>query len=191
MKHPFISLLLLLASANVYGQVERADSIELSDSEVHSPEVMHPISLPGEMPWAAGGSSVAGPLPWMAPLVNSVGRMPEFKPEPIYPGRIAAWSGGTLYGMTDSRSMPGLMGIEEVRIGVGHSVGRFSFTAYGEALKYAGFRSLTTSVGFGGSVSYTVNERVSLTLFGSYYTSPGRMSAAYCISCCTTTVIIA
>ncbi|MGN0219227.1 MAG: hypothetical protein ACI4AX_02965 [Muribaculaceae bacterium] len=70
-------------------------------------------------------------------------------------------------------SMPGLMAVESGRLALEQELGRFTLTAYGEALKYGYFRGLSTTYGFGGSLTYRASDRLSLTLFGSYY-SPMR-----------------
>lgn len=98
-----------------------------------------------------------------------------FHHKPIHPGEIASWYRGGISGFTGSESLPGMMGIEQGRISLYQSVGNFTFTAYGEALKYGFYRGLRTSTGFGGSIGYMLNDNVSFTVFGSYYTSPGSM----------------
>ena len=88
-----------------------------------------------------------------------------FTPEPY----IFRWHAGGLYGAAASVSMPGLMAVESGRLALEQDLGRFTLTAYGEALKYGYFRGLSTTYGFGGSLTYHASDRLSLTLFGSYY----------------------
>ena len=74
--------------------------------------------------------------------------------------------------------MPGMMGIERGGLSVSQNIGDFSFNVYGEAVRYGLYRDLRTSLGYGGSISYDINDRVSVTMFGNYYTSPGPMHPA-------------
>ena len=103
---------------------------------------------------------------------------PTFTPAAIHPGQIAAWHNGGLTGFTSSQSMPGMMGIERGGFTVGQNFGDFSFNVYGEAVRYGLYRDLRSSLGYGGSISYNINDRVSVTMFGNYYTSPGPMHPA-------------
>lgn len=86
---------------------------------------------------------------------------------------IFRWQTGGLYGSAASVPMPGLMAVESGRLTLEQELGQFTLSVYGEALKYGYFRGLTSSYGFGGSVTYRASDRLSLTLFGSYY-SPAR-----------------
>ena len=103
---------------------------------------------------------------------------PTFTPAAIHPGQIAAWHNGGLTGFTSSQSMPGMMGIESGRLSVGQNIGNFTFSIYGEANKYGFYRGLQTSLGFGGSVDYEINDRFGITLFGSYNTPTRGMHPA-------------
>lgn len=82
---------------------------------------------------------------------------------------IFRWQTGGLYGSAASVPMPGLMAVESGRLTLEQDLGQFTFSVYSEALKYGYFRGLTSSYGFGGSVTYRASDRLSLTLFGSYY----------------------
>lgn len=89
--------------------------------------------------------------------------------EPLTPGVIASWGSGAIVGNTAMESMPGLMGRESGQIALVQNFGRFNIRAYGAAEKYGYYGSLSRTVGFGGSVSYQASDKVSITLFGSYY----------------------
>lgn len=86
-------------------------------------------------------------------------------------GRIAVWNSGGLFANGGSASLPGMMGVESGSLIFMQQAGRFTFTAHGDAMKYGYFGGLQTIFGFGGSISYRFSDRVSMTLFGSYYTS--------------------
>lgn len=45
-------------------------------------------------------------------------------------------------------------------------------------MKYGYFNGLTTSYGIGGSLSYRINDRLSVTMFGNYYTPTGNVNPA-------------
>lgn len=93
-------------------------------------------------------------------------------------GRIFLWQNGGIFGSGRQESMPGLMAIESGSLIFVQQLGRFTFTAHGDAVKYAYFGGLQTSYGFGGSLSYQFSDRVSMTIFGSYYTPTGGMTPA-------------
>ena len=94
------------------------------------------------------------------------------------PQAIAAWRGGEMTAYGQSAAMPGLMGMAEGTVSVSQQMGAFTLTAYGEAVKYGYYRGLDTSWGFGGSLTYTVNDKLSVTLFGNYSTPVGRLQPA-------------
>lgn len=104
--------------------------------------------------------------------------LPQFSYTLRSSGAIAAWDSGALLGTASAESLPGLMGIERGGVAMTHSAGAFSMTAYGEAVKYGFFGGLRTSWGFGGSLTYEASERLSFTLFGSYYSRVGPMAPA-------------
>lgn len=85
-------------------------------------------------------------------------------------GRIAVWNSGGLFASGAAASLPGMMGVESGSLIFVQQAGRFTFTAHADAAKYGYFGGLQTTFGFGGSVSYQFSDRVSMTLFGSYYT---------------------
>lgn len=104
--------------------------------------------------------------------------LPELRLRYFTPGEIVGWENGGAFGDTRLQSLAGMMGIESGRLGIRQSLGDLSFTAYGEALKYGFYQGLTRSLGVGGALSYRINDRVSVTVFGHYYSSPGLMSPA-------------
>ena len=87
------------------------------------------------------------------------------------PGLEIAASGG-------SESLPGLAGIERGRLSVTAGVGPLTLSAWGGAEKYGYFGGLQTIYGFGGSLTYRISPRMSLTAYGSYFTAPRGMNPA-------------
>lgn len=81
---------------------------------------------------------------------------------------IASWGTGGVYASGSTMSMPGMMGLESGRINVSQSFGPVTVTAYASVTKMGYFRGLNTSYGFGGQIDYRINDRWSVTLFGSY-----------------------
>lgn len=92
----------------------------------------------------------------------------------LYPGQITMmqWSGGAAIVAGQRESMPGLLGRESAVLNFYQNVDKFTFTAFGVANKIGYYHGLSTQWGFGGSVSYALNDNLSFTAFGSYYTQP-------------------
>lgn len=83
---------------------------------------------------------------------------------------FSLWDGAQLGVSGSSTSLPGMMGIESGSLSFTQQLGNLTVTAYGTASKFGYFRGLQTVYGFGGSVSYRINPRWSITAFGSYST---------------------
>lgn len=127
----------------------------------------------------------AAPLPpYVEPLryssdylpLSQHGRLPALRPEVAFtPGvaPLAAWESGSAFFAGNSTSLPGLMKIDAASFNVQQTFGPVTISAFAQAMKYGCFRGLSTSWGFGGSATYRVSDRVSLTLFGSYHTGAG------------------
>lgn len=97
---------------------------------------------------------------------------------PLQPPYLSLWEGARLSGRTTMEAVPGLMGIESGSVILTQDLGKFTLSGYGEALKYGFFGGLRNSYGYGGSLTYHMSDRVDITVFGSYYTSPGPMAPA-------------
>ncbi|MDE5596050.1 MAG: hypothetical protein K2I89_10855, partial [Muribaculaceae bacterium] len=82
---------------------------------------------------------------------------------------VSSWNGGRLYFNGGIQSMPGLMAIESGSINFEQTFGKFSFNLFGSANKYGYFNGLKTSYGFGAEATYRFNDRVSATVFASYF----------------------
>ena len=144
------------------------DSPALSSPAISSPALPSP-ALP-----SPGLSSIPAPLRGRLTAPS----LPEFSYALRAPGELTAWSGGAIVGGISGTDLPGLMAIEQGNLSFIQEFGPVTLTAYGEAIKYGFFNGLRTSYGFGGSLTWQASDRLSLTLFGSYYTSPGPMSPA-------------
>lgn len=96
--------------------------------------------------------------------------MPKFTSD-MYLSRatVSAWNGGRIYLTGGTETFPGLMAIEAGSINVEQSFGNFSLNIFGSATKYGYFNGLKTSYGFGAEATYRFSERVSATIFASYY----------------------
>lgn len=106
-------------------------------------------------------------LPSVFAPVGNLYRTPSMVAMPGMVG-FKLWKGASITVDGASASMPGLMGIESGRLTFNQDFGRFSFSAWGNVDKFGYFRGLQTSWGFGGQLSYRFNERLSMTVFGSY-----------------------
>lgn len=106
-------------------------------------------------------------------------RVPQMRHSYTPYGQIIDWNTGGISASMGASAMPGLMGIESGSLWLHQSVGALTFAMSAEAMKYGYFRGLETQYGFSGSLTYDVNDNLSLTMFGSYYTAPhGFMSPA-------------
>lgn len=81
---------------------------------------------------------------------------------------LLSWHQGSFYATGASTGLPGLMGIEQGALNLSQSFGKFNLTVYGSAIKYGFFQGLETSYGFGGELTYIINDKTSVTMFGSY-----------------------
>lgn len=70
------------------------------------------------------------------------------------------------------------MGIESGTLDFRQRVGALTISLFASATKYGYFRGLSTSYGFGGSLSYDFNDKLGMTVFGSYASSPVGMNQA-------------
>ncbi len=82
---------------------------------------------------------------------------------------VYGWNSGRIVAHGFSSVYPGLMKIDSGSIGISQNLGNFSFYIGGMANKYGFFRGLHTQYGINGSISYSFNERLSATVFGTYY----------------------
>lgn len=89
-----------------------------------------------------------------------------------------SWERGGVFATGSREALHGLMGIESASVGISQRIGGFSVAVYASAAKYGYFRGLSASYGFGGAMSYDFNEQLSMTLFGSYASTPAGMGQA-------------
>lgn len=161
---------------------EPADS--LRNGGIIPPEKIDSIQSPLTSPLSGGGAESSGSLSPVRPEISPAltGEMPAdlrpFRYSMPADGRIFLWRNGGVFGNVSSASMPGLMGVERGSVIFLQQAGRFTFTAHADAAKYGYFNGLQTSLGYGASVSYRFSDRVSMTVFGSYYTPLNAMSPA-------------
>lgn len=102
-------------------------------------------------------------MPEPSPMVRAMGR-------PVL-GSMAdgVWVNGWFYAAGSTELYPGMLEVDQGRVGISRSIGDFSFSAYAAANKYGSYRNVSTNFGFGGRMSYRFTERLSLTAFGAYY----------------------
>lgn len=73
--------------------------------------------------------------------------------------------------ITSSRqSLPGLMGIESATATARFSNERLSFEPHAQVIRYGYLHGVQTSYGIGATIGYNISDRLSLTVFGSYFT---------------------
>ncbi len=90
---------------------------------------------------------------------------------PIYPNAtFIGWDTGMVSAFGASNSLSGLMGVETGGLALTQNFGRLTLGVYGVAEKYGWYNNLSTTWGFGGTMSVTLNDHLSLHAFGSYQT---------------------
>ena len=90
------------------------------------------------------------------------------------------WRGSALVVSGGADSMPGLLDRESGALTLYQNVGRWNFSASALADKYrfVGLGFLQTRYGVGGTVSYMVNDALSLHAFGYYYGNSSMITPA-------------
>ena len=90
------------------------------------------------------------------------------------------WKGANIGFYGSNYHLPGLMNTSSGSMVFHQDLGRWHFTASGEANKYwmPWQRSLFTQYGFGGTVGYDVSEALSLHAFGYYYANQMQVGPA-------------
>lgn len=86
------------------------------------------------------------------------------------PGIPTAWKTGYLRVASGAEAMPGMMGVEYGSAGIGQNLGRFSLSSHVDVMRYGFYRGVVNQYGIGGAITYHASDRVSVTLFGNYYT---------------------
>ena len=101
---------------------------------------------------------------------TSVFQMPKINTN-IMPGvaHISSCRKGYIYATGGIQTMPGLMAINSGSLNIEQNFGNLNVSVYGVATKYGYFHGLQTSYGFGGSLTYKFNEKISATVFGEYH----------------------
>jgi hypothetical protein len=168
-------ILLLMTHASMSAQEEVTDTLTVRsgmDSQTKD-EALIPLegALPtGQAPMetGVGNSTVPGfffPLQYYSSIL---------------PGQttLANWGSGSLTAAGQTAVMPGMMAMDGGEIILRQRMGHLTLDAYGAANHYGYFRGLDTQWGVGGSLTYQVNDNLSLTAFGAYYTSTGIMQPA-------------
>jgi hypothetical protein len=92
---------------------------------------------------------------------------------PTLSASLSQWNNGMIVATGQRETMPGLMNIDRAFLSVYQQLGPWDINAYGAAAKYGYFRGLSTQWGFGGSITYHINDNMSLSAFGAYYTATG------------------
>ena len=84
--------------------------------------------------------------------------------ESLHMGRL---DGGT-FGYGNYTSMPGLGNFGSATIGIAQNLGSLTLTGAISGYKYHVNRNLYNDFGVSGSITYHINERLSLSVFGNY-----------------------
>lgn len=184
-----ISLVLLLLSflsavvAQENGGVmdvrqERAmPRLPVADS-LSSQNFIPPVKTPGMSVMTMTGSGFYGESYAVKTPGMSLVTMPYQFSGRHTPQYIVNWNRFGMVADHRSENYPNLMEVRSAMMGVSRQGEHFSLTVYGEANKYLIPLQVTNQFGVGGSMSYRLNDHVSMTLFGMYYTSNPYFSMA-------------
>jgi hypothetical protein len=174
MKKILICLILLTAYTRIYAQEEVTDTLTVHPNDDGQSEKDTLVPLEGVLP--------TGQTPKRNETGNTIPGFffPLQYYSSILPGQttLANWSSGSLTAAGQTAVMPGMMAVDGGEIILRQQMGNFTLEAYGAANHYGYFRGLDTQWGAGGSLTYQVNDNLSLTAFGAYYTSTGIMQPA-------------
>lgn len=110
----------------------------------------------------------------ISPLFDEMPRRPQFtlSGSPIHSTFKLDETGlfGPLSGYGSSASYPGMMDVRSAYLNLSASVGIADFNLWGEASQIGSFRSYSRQFGYGLSTRLHFTDRLSMTLFGTYYT---------------------
>ncbi len=161
-----ISILCASLAPAATAQTETSDTVKVREQATKVESALRPWrpveELPDAMCYFATPASYLG----RSYPANDYSFSGRFVTSPY----VFQWQGGGLYVSADTDAMPGFMAVESGRLTFGQRLGRLTISAYAEALKYGYFRGMSNSYGYGGSVTYHASDRLSVTIFGSYYT---------------------
>ena len=82
---------------------------------------------------------------------------------------LRAWDTGSVSAVAGHSTLPGMLAMETGALVVTQRFGNVTLSGSVMAEKYRTFRGLDTNYGISGMLSYQINERFSLNLFGQYY----------------------
>lgn len=174
-----ILIFIHIAALSAFSQIEMPEKLRLPDAPEDSlPSYMRPVTAVGS-PDSLSRSGLSTDFmlrKFESTLKSSFydqSRFPAITSVDIGAPNFVGfnlWDGAQLGVSGSTTSFPGMMGIESGSISFTQQLGNLTVTAYGTASKFGYFRGLQTSYGFGGSVTYRINQRWFITAFGSYST---------------------
>ena len=168
-KQLILALCCAFCSSAIKAQSE-TDGLLKSDSSINMIPVEQKSLLLRDSTYPKFATMNLKPKPEKLPVLNDNSRIYTDIPKA---GNTSfnLWRGASLgfYGMTSQQV--GLMGTERGMVSLNQHVGRWDFNAMAIANKYwmPWQHTLTTQMGYGGTIGYNINSRVSLHAFGYYY----------------------
>ena len=186
-KYIGIYVVMAISAMTTYAQIpERSDTLRINTDSLNLYDRSHEFETPdmsSGMPWRYTNPSLTAPLDFQwAPadiynrtdISGSTNSLINFQIPAVsfYPGvaNIGIWKTGAFFANGSRAYYPGLAGVEKGALNLSQNFGPLNITASAGAAKFGYFRGLTTQWSFGGSMTYSFSERLSLTLFGNYYT---------------------
>lgn len=115
---------------------------------------------------------------YLPELILDKKTVPVFDFDTRQGGYLFPWEGGGVTVTGSKQSLPGLAGIESGAVGVGQTFGDLTVQAAVTADKYGYMNGLTTIYGVSALASYDFSPKVSLTVYGSFYSRNAYLSAA-------------
>lgn len=172
MRKVVVTLMAFLAVLSARAQTEVADSSGMVSGPGSVPSFMVPAGE-GEISPTAADSYLHSVMEYDR-MMMPYRRLwnPARAIEVPYSGpSLFSWPGGMVTASSSTVSMPGMMAVESGGLNFVGNYGPVTLSAGVTAAKYGYFRGLQTSYGFNARIDYRINDRWSLTLFGSYYTN--------------------
>ncbi|MCM1293025.1 MAG: hypothetical protein NC111_06495 [Bacteroides sp.] len=166
--------LIMLTTATIHVAAEQPDTLNVAPAKGPIPSYLLPVPFDSISPSAVDiPSSAAYPhLPVGNPysLGANILTAPPISLSYLVPRNILGWEGGSISGSSYSNSFPGMMSTYSASMSLTQNFGPLALSAHAGATDYGYFRGMQRGWSFGGSMTYEINPKWSVTLFGEYHT---------------------
>lgn len=86
-------------------------------------------------------------------------------------GMLSSWKGGFISGSGSHATMPALMSHHNATFTAVQGIGNLTLSASVSADRYMLWHGSRTQLGISGAMTYSLNDNLSMTLFGNYYSN--------------------